>query len=455
MGTTLSKYGEKENYALSGEFYFASLLNQGYEKGLLSDKDVERIQNESVSLLADKTERYNAGESSSIRVEKAQDIMASCLFTVGIWLKTYRSPEEAIEAMRSVPLKKTYIKGRKRIDTMMAAAKSVHRQTVQQLFETENVFYHSTIVEGIDGFYELYDPDYSAHEINITADYPAFKPIPKLAGIEFIQAYQRALYYENLFLLSFDARDVHHLLCGVAEDYVELLLNIYEPVLLAALGCAIAKKDIRKLELSPEDVLNISEVFLDLPEKKIAGIVAKAAEKMKKALHLPAGLWKYVLNCLPLVTKEILVAAQANKLNKMFVTPAYPENEPKLKFSFGEKMEDEQYRKVIEDILHCRFTKDKVAIIKNNVTSLADFEEVLLDGELSEIDMRAILQELSVPEVAALSKKYLLEYNIEKGELREEEYFLRKCLTSFVAKLPQDKQEIIAKISLLMEGEEK
>ena len=60
--------------ALSGKNYFASLMSQGRLCCLLMDKDIERLQLESLTLLAEQTEKWSRGESSSIRVEKAQEL---------------------------------------------------------------------------------------------------------------------------------------------------------------------------------------------------------------------------------------------------------------------------------------------------------------------------------------------------------------------------------------------
>ena len=194
MNNGLDKIYVIDRAQLSDELYFQSLLEQAHSKGILSNNDIERLQYECLTLLAEKTERYNSGDSSSIRVEKAQSIMTSNLFTIGLWLKTYPNPDDAVTALQNEPINELYQKGRKRIDTLLGATKAIHKKLLGQLVKTENEFYHLTIEDAINGFFKLYYPDFAAHEIHITADYPIFNPIPKLAGIEFINAYVNALY---------------------------------------------------------------------------------------------------------------------------------------------------------------------------------------------------------------------------------------------------------------------
>ena len=115
MSNGIDKIRVIDRMQLSEENYFQSLLEQAHRKGLVGDGDIERIQYDCLKLLARKVERYNSGDSSSIRVEKAQDIMASLLFTLGLWLKTYPNPDDAITVLQSEPIDEIYQKGRKRI----------------------------------------------------------------------------------------------------------------------------------------------------------------------------------------------------------------------------------------------------------------------------------------------------------------------------------------------------
>lgn len=111
----------------------------------------------------------------------------------------------------------------------------------------------------------------------------------------------------------------------------------------------------------------------------------------------------------------------------------------------GDKMEDEQYRKIIEEIGQCRFLQDKIAIIKEQIHALADLEDVLLDAELTGEEIQAVLRELVLAELAALAKKYPPTPEIDMAELRETEQILTKSLHDFVSALPQEQQDMIAK----------
>ena len=453
MNNGLDKIRIIDRAQLNEEYYFQSLLEQAHNKGILSDNDIERMQYECLALLAYKTERYNSGDSSSIRVEKAQDIMTSILFTLGLWLKTCPNPDDAITALQNEPIDELYQKGRKRVDTMLAAAKTLHGKLLHQLIDTPNVFYRATIESGILGFFKLYYPDYAAHEIHITADYPLYNPMPKLVGIEFIKAYLIAATYENQFCGYFSNDDIHHLLCGYEEDYRELLLNIYEPVLTAAIGCILAGTDVYRLDVAETGASFLREAFEGQSKDKITVTIEEAVNELNNRFQFPPGIARYLQSSLPIIAGKIEMAARAHTLDRVFFTPAYPENNPKILFSYGEKMDDEQYRRVIEEIGQCRFSQDKVVIIKEHIRSLADLQDVLQDADLTEDEVQAVLRELSLPEIAALTKQYQLQSDIEPFELREGERLLRECLRRFISALPPVRQKLIAQASKTMQEE--
>lgn len=447
MNKGLDKIRQIDPDQLDSELYFQSLLEQAHTKGLLGDNDIERLQYECLHLLAYKTEWYNTGDSSSIRVEKAQDIMTSNLFTISLWLKAYPNPDDAVTALQNEPINEMYQKGRKRIDTVLASTKTIHSKLLHQLVDTQNVFYRSTIVDGIKGFFKLYDPDFAAHEIHITADYPTFISMPKLAGIEFIQTYLNFLYYENLFCSNFATDNIHHLLCGCVEDYQEHLINIYEPILLTVLGCTIAQTDIYCLDISESGAAHLYSLLSDMPQSEIAPLIQNAANELTRILDCPHGLIRYMQNSLPMIISRIETAVQEYTLDRVFVLPAFPENRPKIIISFGDKMEDEQYRKAIEEIGQCRFATDKVAIIKEHIHSLADLEDVLLDADLTGEETQAVLRDLGLPEVSAFIKKYQVKDDIDITLLKQAEQFFRQCLNDYLSSLSLEQQDFIIQVS--------
>lgn len=428
---------------LHSEHYFQSLLAEAQNKGLLSDRDIAGMQKACFLLLGEKVEGFNAGDSSSIQVEKAQDIMASILFTVGVSLKTWENPEDAAAALQERPICEIYQKGLKEIDSLVSTTKAVHTKLLRQLVDTENCFYRDTLADGILGFFKLYYPDYAAHEIHITVDYPLFNPIPNLAGIEFIKAYVEAACCENQFCSFFAVEDIHHLLRGYAEEYQGLLVNIYEQILTAAMGCVVAGVDCTGLDITDAGVQYLVQLFSGKSQEEILAVIAKAAEELNRRFRFSKPLAEYVKDSLPLIARNIADGAKEQILDRIFFVPAFPENKPQIIVSYGEKMDDQLYRNVIAELNQCRYTQDKLAILKEEIHSLADLEDLLLDAAFTNEELDHVLSGLEFLEVAALAKKYQPMWDNDGFGLREQEERLCMSLQRYITALPQTQQNLI------------
>ncbi|MCI5503805.1 MAG: DUF6179 domain-containing protein, partial [Eubacterium sp.] len=228
---------------LNSKYYFQSLLEQALVCGLLSGEEVLKIQADLLFVLARQANKWNKGRSSSMPTEKAQDIMESICFVIGLRLKSCDSPEQAVDILKTEPLGTIFENGMKRVQRKIVVSKHLQKYILSHLFATPNEFYYSTIAEGISGFFKLYRPEYEAHEIHITADYPVLLGRPELNGIEFIEQYLRCIDAENAFCTCFDARKIHHLLCGLMIDYKSVPMNLFEPVVLSALGLVTVEKN--------------------------------------------------------------------------------------------------------------------------------------------------------------------------------------------------------------------
>lgn len=62
--TDLTRRTLLDPLALDGRDYFASLLAEGQRCGLLSDRDLSRLQGESLTLLAERADAWSHGLST-------------------------------------------------------------------------------------------------------------------------------------------------------------------------------------------------------------------------------------------------------------------------------------------------------------------------------------------------------------------------------------------------------
>ena len=202
----------------------------------------------------------------------------------------------------------------------------------------------------------------------------------------------------------------------------------------------IAHADVTILKLSFTDIAYLTRMFSGVSNEKTELIIQSALDEFGKLFSLPAYTLRYMKKGLPKIVSVIENAIVLNTMDRVFLIPKYPENAPVLSFSFGDKMDDELYRKIIDKIMQSQDTAAKIKIIKENISSLADLEDIWLDTNLSAEDVNAVLHELSPTEIVALTKKHPTLQEIELYDLRESEVLLCNCLNDFLIALPPQQQ---------------
>lgn len=440
---------------LSEESYFISILQEAYACGLLYDSDIENIQLQCIDFLAYKSENYNGGESSSIRVEVAENIMKSNLYTIGLYLKSLPDADSAVSELKSTRIDEIYKKGRDLIDEKIRTVKHIYKLAKKNKVFTLNYTYNATLDDdGIGIFFRSYNPDYEAHETPASIDYQLCNPVINLEGIEFIHKYLEGLLIENEFCRNFDTQDIHYLLYGYDEGYKDLLINIFEHVLTAGLGCLLANKSIKKLDISKDEIQFLNRELSKDTNYSLALKIQNAAKKLIEKMNITNPLvQEYIERSLHKVTSNIAYGIKTNALDKVFVTPINPDLKPKIKFSSGVKMEDEDYRKLINQLLVCEYSLNKIAIIKENVESFNDLEDILFDAELNGEEKALVFDILEDIEVAALIKRHPFKSDIQAIDLSEAEHELRLDLQKYIDNLSTDRKGRIFKmVNVLIDG---
>jgi hypothetical protein len=449
MNNSIKRIQIIDRNLLDEENYLQSLIEQACHLNVLDENEIERIQLDCLELLTSKIKKYNGLDSSSIRVEIAQNIMKSNLYTIGLWLKTYSCPDEAIKVLKELKISEIYDGGRKRIASMMRTLKTFHSIVLKNLLDTNNYTYNATVIDGIKGFFKIYEPEYEAHDIRITADYPLFNSIKNFVGIEFIHHYLNSIHYENLFCRNFSSEAIHHLLSGYDRNYKDLVVNIYEIVLSTAIGCMIAKADVENLELTEESIEYLNKVLSGKSRYEIESIVWDAFEEIKQWFQIKDTMViEYLKRSLSGISINIHNALNLHIIDKIFIIRKNTEWDTKVYFSFGEKMDNDRYRRIVDEIIQCRYLGDKIAIIKEKIKTLADFEDVIHDGEFDENEIMVILKMINPTEIAAFCRKYSFGDELELDEIkligfREVEQGFCRCLSQFISSLPSEQQILI------------
>ena len=293
--TDLTRQTFIDPLALRQRDYFATLLAEAQRCGLLSDRDLSRLQGESLALLAERADAWSRGQSTSLPAERAQHLLESVLYTVSLELKACPTPEEAVERLRNESLAALYEAGQHRIARRLQALRASHRQLKKALFPTANEFYRATLSDGIDGFFKLYRPAFAAQEIHITADYPTFFGLPEKDGVEFMEDYLRCLSHENRFLGCF----LLGIVCAFCKEENARRLT---PVLAAALGCVLTRQSVAALRC---DLPRLNALLAGKSRQETKKLLRQAAEAFIRGAGCPEGLAAYLRRSVPPLAGEM------------------------------------------------------------------------------------------------------------------------------------------------------
>ena len=385
---------------LNQRYYFQSLTEQAVFAGLLTDSDMARIKASLFEILSEQTNLLTKGKSSSIPAEKAQELLTSVVYTIGLRLKYFTSPEQAVDALKSVSLRKLFDEGLSEIRKSAVIARRIQKRISDKLFDTPNVYYRSTIIDGINGFFKLYKPQFSAQEIHITADYPVCCGRPQLDGIEFIGRYLRCIEAENEFLNLFEPSTVHKLLCSLSKDYRSCPINLFEPVLLSALALSALNRSAAGLDLTKDDINRLYELSAES-----CAWIADACSLLCRNSELSPRCEGYIKLCLPHLIEQTENAVKMHTLDKIFLAPVSAPNEKRIVISYGDRMDDKKYQKLTSLLLQSD-SEDKIRLIMQEIHSLADLLDIMSDAELSEEEFNLLVNALPDDVFAALMCRY-------------------------------------------------
>ena len=303
--------------------YFKSLIEEAYVNQMITEEDIINIQVQIIQLLDERIYKYNGVYSSSIRKEIMEDINNSNYYTIGVQLKKYKNPDEAVKQIKEKALKNIYYKGRKRIDRILEIIKVMYIKVKQNSLKTKNYTYNDTIIGGIQGFLKIYSPDFMAHDMKITADYPLYNNlIGKLEGAEFIKEYINSIYLENEFCNKFSNNKIECLLYGYSVEYENLIINIFEIVFLEAIACKLVKRNIYDLEISEIELNEIYELLKN--ENDVEELIRNAYKEIcNEIIQENPELQKYIEKNLSYIVQVVINGIKQKTLDKVFITQRF------------------------------------------------------------------------------------------------------------------------------------
>lgn len=275
-------------------------------------------------MLARQVALYTMGESSSLPEYDAHRLLVSACYVLGV---DARDPDPAaMQAVVCEGVETAFDRKLHRIEEEAAHTESLWREVCLTTPLLESIALCDTL-ESLRSFSACYEPRFFAHEIPADIDYPLCHPVSKtVLGVSYVTKYLETLLIENRFLQCFDLERCKALLHAIHPEYGELLLNLFEPIAVNALGCALVEGKVSALFVDDDARQCIAKQLADASPKRIQSQLCKAAELTCDQLGLrgeqAASLRTYLRQTAINLTSRLRHALNHQTLESVFIPVA-------------------------------------------------------------------------------------------------------------------------------------
>ncbi len=222
--------------------------------------------------------RLYAPESSSLPAETAAALAESIRLTLG----ADRDPR----VLLSADLDQRLRLGQRRLFQKVELSKQLWRTACLTLPEMESRSLTDTL-RSIGGFWNRYDVRFFAQEAPCDMDYQLSQPVSEtLQGVDYINEWLRRLCLEQGFLRRFDQASARAVVARSCPDYRRLLINLFEPVAVNALGLALLGEDPRLLSVSSPLRRKLEMQFAPLTDAESDAALSAGAESLCAGLGI-------------------------------------------------------------------------------------------------------------------------------------------------------------------------
>ena len=225
---------------------------------LFSEGDLQILLPRLWTLLGEQTERYTGGDSTSVTVEAAQELLASLWYTITLAMDETHTPYDRLLSDELMPFVR---QGQTILHDKLEAVKRLWEMVCRTAPEIRNSYFTDTL-RGIGDYLSRYDLCFFAHRKPPCIDYPLLNaPSETMQGLTYTEQYLKCMLAENLLIHGFEKDAVICVLRTAAPDYQEYYLNLCEQSITNALGLALIGKNVRTLRLGHEEQAEILEMI--------------------------------------------------------------------------------------------------------------------------------------------------------------------------------------------------
>ena len=438
----INKLQRIQKEGLSKPHFFEHLITLIEEKGYLDEGEWQKVQIQLLEMLTRQIEIFNKGRSSSIQKQKAEALMASIYFTLGVYFRELEDIDESIEILKKAKLEDVFNEGKRLICEKVEKCRMLYEKAKATRITTENIAYIDTLGEGLNCFFKSYNEALRAEENCGDIDYPLCIDKMEEIGVIYIEDYLNKIIIENRFCQRFDHEGkIDRLLYGYHEGYQHLLINIFERVLVNAIGNMILGRD--GLRLSEEEARELLRLLKPLEENKLKLVLYQGAKMSMTLSKLGEPEEKaYVYACVDKWLPIFRRGLEREDMTELFIID-HEKVQKRFSISIVEnKMDDETFKTLSDHIREVESTSEKLQLIRERVGNVEDLKDLFEADCIYEEEFEMIFRDLSDMEIALLIRYSMMDEfaSIDIEQPLEEEKEWRKAFAKFVGCMEEKKK---------------
>ncbi len=388
--------------------YTLSVLKEGLSTGSISKGEMECFQLQVMNILKDLIMRYTKGESTSVTVDTAENIMNSIFYSIDTGLKSLDGTEAAFEAIKTGQIKQIYDKGLELVTACFDESRDICQNIRKGRLKVGLEAYDSTIEEALPAFFEKYGAVFDAHNTMSSIDYPLLFNDMSITGVFYIRNYLEILELETGFCSLFPEKEIEKILTIYGQiyriDYTKMLTNIFELVLNACFFSVLSDGSTHELLISSTQYDILLKKLSGINPLKLDLIIDETMNILISDLNITESkLSEYIERYKAVFKTRLKFALETESLNKLILLEdVMPVTREETVFIEGEKMMDDDFRELVERLTDGLDSGAKISIIRSEIHSLEDFIDLLEAGCLFGDEYALLFSELSDLELGVL-----------------------------------------------------
>ena len=364
-------------------------------------------QEELAALLKELIIKYTGKLCSSVKEDTAIKLLNSIMYSVNAYDNYDQKKNTLLKT--DISLKEKYESGFEIVKINFEESKILYNEIKAGKLEIPLLAYNDTVDDALPGFFKYYDILFSAQDNITTFDYPILFNDMSQTGIFYVKQYLEKLNTETKFCILFKGRTLKKILKDYGEkyhvDYINTPFNVFEVIINQSIFSVLTGKFSYALNVSKHQFEVINKKLSGKDKIQISSIIDNAFNKLISILDIKdLNLLAYINKYKPTFENRFFNIYESGYLINMVIISDEVANDEKIVFKEGKRLSDEKFSKLIDDIMECENSTDKIHLISSNIHSLEDYIDLLDSNCLYEDEYTEAFKILGNMELAALGK---------------------------------------------------